>query len=854
MNTIARANVRAYLRRYIAVILAVTIGVAFLSAVMNFSTSSKASLANSQGQVYSQSDVVVQVKDTGKSQGDPEKAAQGLEQIDKIVTSNGSVADHAMYQSAMIFSLGGGYDPLTLYAVKGDWSLFGFKKLEGEFPDGKSIGISKEIKQRFKGSQDSSAPALTLGYSPDSDGQEQDPEEAKPQKYEANGVFEDSMMIDDVGLPLVFMDYKQAEASGLLMGSPEPVYLLKLTPGSNPDEIVRQIKTAVQKAGIEGVTVATPEQLLEQSMENIGSSMVFVTVALFAFVLLSAVVCVLVTSNTFTVVLAQRTRELALLRTIGANSKQIKSMMRTEGLLVGLIGGVVGVALGIALIAGGGSIMAWVTKSSTFQFAFNWWSLPAGMVLAVVMTWLASIRPAKKASSLSPIAALQPQETVTVGSRKGKKRITTGVLLILLGAVFIGIGMAGPAVLPVEDDADTAAVFFLVVFLGCVLAFLGLLVVATFLVPFLVGQAGKPFAGKPAGKLAGLNAVRHPARTGAVGSALMIGVVLVAACLTGMFSLRATMNNMISNQFPIDAKVYFEEDKLPTDKTLENVAKANEVEAAVLVKPAKLTEDQMAETSCSALYVGDVEALKKVVPSNVPLPGANEFGPVGKLEEALPLKIKGTTLKPHGTASRAAVPCMIDIQTAQKLNIETLDEQTQIWAKLDEDVKPTTASEVIANAAHVTPQNLELAAQEKEAYDATIMTFTLIVVGLFGVAVLIALVGVSNTLTLSILERTRENALLRALGLTRKQLRSMLFLEAFLIAGITALAAVIFGTLFGYFGSTALLRLMDGAEFTIPWIPLFILWVATVAITMLATVLPARRAAKITPVEGLAVE
>ena len=91
MNTIARANVRAYLRRYIAVILAVTIGVAFLSAVMNFSTSSKASLANSQGQVYSQSDVVVQVKDTGKSQGDPEKAAQGLEQIDKIVTSNGSV-------------------------------------------------------------------------------------------------------------------------------------------------------------------------------------------------------------------------------------------------------------------------------------------------------------------------------------------------------------------------------------------------------------------------------------------------------------------------------------------------------------------------------------------------------------------------------------------------------------------------------------------------------------------------------------------------------------------------------------------------------------------------------------------
>ena len=149
---------------------------------------------------------------------------------------------------------------------------------------------------------------------------------------------------------------------------------------------------------------------------------------------------------------------------------------------------------------------------------------------------------------------------------------------------------------------------------------------------------------------------------------------------------------------------------------------------------------------------------------------------------------------------------------------------------------------------------MDVIAQIKDALGTFMLTFTYIVVGLFGVAVVIALVGVSNTLTLSIIERTRENALLRALGLTKKQLRSMLFLEAFLISGITALTAIVIGTAFGFVGASSLLRSATAADLTIPWIPLLILWFATVAITMLATLMPARRAAKITPVEGLAIE
>lgn len=850
MNTIARANIRAYFRRYIAVIVAVTIGVGFLSAILNFSTSSLASVKNTQGQVYSKSDVVVTARTAVVAQ-DGDGSAQDKQDIDKLVTGGDSVADHLRYDRGMVYNMGRttGDDPVHLYAVEGNWDLLGFKRIEGELPSGKNIGVSQKLYESLVDGNGGGTPDITLALEPSFvEGQGSD----QPAKvtYEATGVFEDSLMLDAFGLPSVFLDRQEAEAAGFLTITSETVYLLKVAPGSNPAGVVREINDAARAAGYEGIKAATPDELLNQSMRSFSSDIVIFTYALLAFVLLAAVVCVLVTSNTFTVILAQRTRELALLRTIGASAKQIKRMMRTEGLLIGLIGGVVGVVLGIVLIAAGGAVMSWITKTTTFTFAINWWSIPAGLILAVVMTWLASIRPAQKASRLSPIAALQPLETVTVGSRKGKVRIAIGAILILFGVALILYGM----LTPINKDYDLAGMLFLMVFLGCLLAFIGLLVIGTFLVPFLVALFGKLFSGKPAGKLAGLNAVRHPARTGAVGSALLIGVTLVATCLTGMYSLKTTMDNQLDEAFPVDVKITFPEDPQPNAGTVESVSRAAGVAETALVKEADIQDVALTTSFCASLYVGDAGELRKLLPTNVPVPGLNEYGPVSNPEQARTLTINGTQLKPVGTPSGADIPCLITTETAQKLDVKTAEHDAQIWVKLDENANLDTVSETLATAAHVSPHNVDVIAQIKDALGTFMLTFTYIVVGLFGVAVVIALVGVSNTLTLSIIERTRENALLRALGLTRKQLRSMLFLEAFLISGITALTAIVIGTAFGFVGASSLLRTAATADLTIPWIPLLILWFATVAITMLATLMPARRAAKVTPVEGLAIE
>lgn len=850
MNTIARANIRAYFRRYIAVIVAVTIGVGFLSAVLNFSTSSLASIKNTQGQVYSKSDVVVTARTAVISQ-DGDGSAQDKQDIDKLVTGRDSVADHLRYDRGMVYNMDrtAGDDPVHLYAVEGNWDLLGFKRIEGELPSGKNIGVSQKLYDSLVDGNGGGTPDITLALEP-TFVEEQGADQPAKITYKATGMFEDSRMLDAFGLPSVFLDRQEAEAAGFLTITSETVYLLKVAPGSNPADVVREINDAAKAAGYEGIKAATPDELLNQSMRSFSSDIAIFTYALLAFVLLAAVVCVLVTSNTFTVILAQRTRELALLRTIGASAKQIKRMMRMEGLLIGLIGGVVGVVLGIVLIAAGGALMSWITKTTTFTFAINWWSIPAGLILALVMTWLASIRPARKASRLSPIAALQPLETVTVGSRKGKVRIAIGAILILFGVALILYGM----LTPINEDYELAGMLFLMVFLGCLLAFIGLLVIGTFLVPFLVALFGKLFSGKPAGKLAGLNAVRHPARTGAVGSALLIGVTLVATCLTGMYSLKTTMDNQLDEGFPVDVKITFPEDSQPNAGTVDSVSRAAGVAETALVKEADIGDEALTGYTCSSIYVGDAGELRKLLPANVPVPGLNEYGPVFSPEQARTLTINGTQLKPVGTPSGADIPCLITTETAQKLDVKTAEYGAQIWVKLDENANLDTVSETLATAAHVSPHDVDVIAQIKDALGTFMLTFTYIVVGLFGVAVVIALVGVSNTLTLSIIERTRENALLRALGLTRKQLRSMLFLEAFLISGITALTAIVIGTAFGFVGASSLLRTAATADLTIPWIPLLILWFATVAITMLATLMPARRAAKVTPVEGLAIE
>ena len=206
-----------------------------------------------------------------------------------------------------------------------------------------------------------------------------------------------------------------------------------------------------------------------------------------------------------------------------------------------------------------------------------------------------------------------------------------------------------------------------------------------------------------------------------------------------------------------------------------------------------------------------------------------------------------------------AFPPLISAAVAEEIGAPgggSPDSLPQLWLAVDRDLDPAALMQLRADLATglgVEEYQLSGAAIERAAFNQVIDVLLLVVTGLLAVAVLIALVGVANTLSLSVLERTRESALLRALGLTRGQLRGMLALEAVLIAGVAALLGIALGVLYGWLGAQSALGAFATVTPDVPWLQLGSVLAVAVIAGLLASVLPARRAARLSPVEGLAI-
>jgi len=178
-----------------------------------------------------------------------------------------------------------------------------------------------------------------------------------------------------------------------------------------------------------------------------------------------------------------------------------------------------------------------------------------------------------------------------------------------------------------------------------------------------------------------------------------------------------------------------------------------------------------------------------------------------------------------------------------------------VWVKLDDSVSADSVQAIqkeVAAALGVQERTVSGAAIERVTFNSIIDVLLLVVTGLLGVAVVIALIGVANTLSLSVLERTRENSLLRALGLTKGQLRGMLAIEAVLVAGVAAVLGAGIGIVYGWLGAQAALGGVADVVPAVPWLQLATVFGVAVVAGLLASVIPAHRAARLSPVEGLA--
>lgn len=662
------------------------------------------------------------------------------------------------------------------------------------------------------------------------------------------------------------------------------------------DATVKQIDKLLPKH----FTVQSRAAMEEESIKSVSKGDTSITtIFLLSFGILAMLVAALVIANTFQVLVAQRRRTLALLRTIGANKGQLYVSVLFEAGLLGLIASMLGVGLGIGLMAALCQSGLMKATGMTMRLVLSWPAFVVPIAFGVVMTVIASLGSARSATAVTPLEALRPIE-LTDTRRAGKIRAILAGLLVL-----VGIGLAAFSAWQMNEKIaghDSLAdkqypMVLLAAIAGCALIFLGLVLSAAFWLPVLMRGVGAlvAFAG-PSAKVAHANIQKNPRRVAATGAALLIGVTLVSTIATGAASAKQTMNEALTTRYSVDMIAASAD---MTSKQADEVAKIKGIKDSIYAPTRMMSMKDANGKDLNVLIVGvdGVDALRKVVRadlSGVTISGdsvlmpkysaaAGKDIPLGK-SVTFTSDVSGSQT---GTADAAASDTENDggqsdgVQTLtlapQKVDYRRISANYAAVAFVDAghftngDVKAnghimlmridaesagTTLNDIFTNVQNAFSASADIDVSGPVAartqWETMINGMMALLVGLIAVAVLIALVGVANTLSLSVIERTRESATLRAIGMTRGQLRRSLAVEALLLSLVSGVVGVALGTLFGWLGSYMVFSLYGDTVFPFEWTTNgAVLGVAALA-ALLASVAPARRAVKTPPVEALA--
>lgn len=556
---------------------------------------------------------------------------------------------------------------------------------------------------------------------------------------------------------------------------------------------------------------------------------------------ISVVVAVLVVSNTFSVIVAGRRRELALLRCLGASRRQLYGSVLVEGLVVGLAGSVVGVIAGIGVSAALIAVARrfWESEFAYVSLSVPGWALVLGVVVGVILTLAATIRPARSAIAVTPLEALQPFDVTGAPTRQSRVRGAAGWGSIAIGAVSIVAALV---------FAAGSSAWIVVGAVGGALVVVGIVLCSGQIIPPVVSWIGDlavtPW-GLP-GQLATLNTLRNRRRTGSTAAALVIGVTLVSTLVVGGMSTKATLSAGLEQHFPIDVAVSLGNGTDAT--TLSDIRDIDGVDTAVLAYHGQVVDD---EAELYILDPGSAEALlgdaaPPLVPGRVTVPADYPRDTVvvrGLTDAAFPVERAGESTRAYFTTADVGNAIGISPAATAVLITLTPDQSVTDILRIRQDV---------AEALDVPTDEVIGSAVDRGLFSQVIDVLLLMAVGVLFVAVLIALIGVSNTISLSVIERRRENSLLRALGLSLAQLRALLAFEAVLISVVAALIGLALGGALGIV-ATRLITADFSNAFVVDWSLLASAGILVVAMLagILSALAPARRAARLSPVEGL---
>ncbi|MFC4505109.1 MULTISPECIES: ABC transporter permease [Streptomyces] len=667
------------------------------------------------------------------------------------------------------------------------------------------------------------------------------------------------------GAALVFLDTKVAAAE--LLGSADRATSISVDAAPDvSDAVLKQRVAAAVGAG--PYEVKTADEEAKSAAASLGGFLDVIKYVMLGFAGIAVLVGVFLIVNTFSMLIAQRTRELGLLRALGADRRQVRRSVLTEAVLLGLVGSTLGLATGIGLAAGLIKLMsAFGMNLKTTDMVVSWATPVAAYVVGLGVTFVAAYLPARRAATVSPMAALADAEIAGVG-RPLKTRAIVGSVVGVLGAA----ALAGCAAASKTSSAAS------LLGLGVVLTLIATVIAGPLLVRPGIRVLGGAFPALfgPVGRMSQRNALRNPRRTGATAAALMVGLALVGGMSVASASMSKSFDEQIDKTLGAD---YVVQNANGTPFPAEVTDAVRDTQGVGLVVrqrfapvAVRLPDGKRVETTASG-YEDQLDDVAHVTYAEGDSAAALADGAMGmdvdfaedhdvKLGSVIPVEFPGDR------TTRLKVAALTDQDSAEGFGV-----QGGLFfgiATVEKYVPDGQDSALYVNAAAGTSADqlrpgLEKAldpypqvqvrdqADYKKLVHDQIAVLLYLVYALLGLAIVIAVLGVVNTLALSVVERTREIGLLRAIGLGRRQLRRMIRLESVVIAVFGAVLGLALGLVWGVC-IQQVLALQGMQALAIPWTTIVAVVIGSAVVGVVAALLPALRASRMNVLAAIAHE
>ncbi|MFH8803267.1 ABC transporter permease [Streptomyces sp. NPDC017936] len=853
-----KATLRSFLAhkgRLLLSALAVVLSVAFVSGSLIFSDT----VARAFDRLFASTsaDVTVEPKDDLNSPA-PTGAVRTLPAalVDRVAAVDGVAAAHADVRAANVTVVDGDHEPVAPAAgaptIAADWHVTGRSPVEltsGRAPRGAGEALLDADTARKNGVE--IGDTLTVL--------------ARPGSFEVGVVGIATFRTTNPGAARVFLD--PSVAARELLGSADRATGISVdaAPGVTHAELERRVTAAV---GSGPYDVKTAGERAKSAAEELGGFLDVIKYVMLGFAGVAVLVGVFLIVNTFSMLIAQRTRELGLLRALGADRRQVRRSVQTEAVLLGLVGSTLGLAAGVGLAAGLIRLMGTIGMNlKTTEMAVGWTAPVSAYVVGVGVTFVAAFLPARRAAAVSPMAALADTDVAGAG-RPLKARAVAGAVAGALGIA----ALAGCAA-----SSETASAASLLG-LGVLLTLVATVIAGPLLVRPVIRVLGAAFPALfgPIGRMSLRNALRNPRRTGATAAALMVGLALVGGLSVASTSMSESFDRQIDRTLGADFVVQSADFTPFSQEVTDRVRATDGVGVVVRQRFApvavRLPDGDRVETTAGG-YDDRVDDVAHVTYARGDAAAALADGAIG---------MDVDFAEDHGVRVGSVLPAEFPGGLTASLTVGALTDQDAVegfgmrgglflgMGTVEKYVPGGQDAVLYVNAAPGTDagdlrSRLERTLEPyprvqvrdqtdyKDLVHDQIAVLLYLVYALLGLAIVIAVLGVVNTLALSVVERTREIGLLRAVGLARRQLRRMIRLESVVIAVFGAVLGLALGLVWGVC-TQQVLALQGMKALAVPWGTVVAVVVGSAVVGVVAALLPASRASRLNVLAAIAHE